>query len=187
MIKDFWNAFCLVDIIYKHKYMALFTKITVFAKYSLKLYGIWSIVNLLEICKTVYSRAMFSSTFSHRAVLYARWREADSWHGFYIGLHSAGWYVSFTAVTRSDLPVIVSSDISDSLMRSSYCVDRWFVPRLIVLLFMCDSYTLQECCSCWVLFYFSSPCVSLQRRCFRNNRVVYSTVFACCRCIRGFL
>ena len=24
----------------------------------------------------------------------------------------------------------------------------WFVPRLIVLLFMCDSYTLQECCSC---------------------------------------
>lgn len=87
MIKNFWNVFCLVDIIYKHKYMALFTKITVFAKYSLKLYGIWSIVNLLEICKTVYSRAMFSSTFSHRAVLYARWREADSWHGFYIGLH----------------------------------------------------------------------------------------------------
>ena len=69
--------------------MALFTKITVFAKYSLKLYEIWSIVTLLEICKAVFSRAMYSSAFSHRVFLNVKWREADSWHGFSIGLHSA--------------------------------------------------------------------------------------------------
>ena len=69
MIKNFWNVFCLVDIIYKHKYMALFTKITVFAKYSLKLCGFWSIVSLLEIYRVKLARAMYSSAFSNSAFL----------------------------------------------------------------------------------------------------------------------
>lgn len=49
--------------------MALFTKITVFAKYSLKLCGFWSIVTLLEIYRVEFARAMYSSAFSHSAFL----------------------------------------------------------------------------------------------------------------------
>lgn len=43
--------------------MSLFTKITVFAKYGLKLCGFWSIVCLLEIYRVVFARAMYSSAF----------------------------------------------------------------------------------------------------------------------------
>ena len=49
--------------------MALFTKITVFAKYGLKLCGFWSIVSLLEIYRVGFARAMYSSAFSHSAFL----------------------------------------------------------------------------------------------------------------------
>ena len=49
--------------------MALFTKITVFAKYSLKLCGFWSIVSLLEIYRVKLARAMYSSAFSNSAFL----------------------------------------------------------------------------------------------------------------------
>lgn len=49
--------------------MALFTKITVFAKYSLKLCGFWSIVTLLEIYRVEFARAMYSSAFLHSAFL----------------------------------------------------------------------------------------------------------------------
>ena len=49
--------------------MAFFTKITVFAKYSLKLCGFWSIVSLLEIYRVKLARAMYSSAFSNSAFL----------------------------------------------------------------------------------------------------------------------
>lgn len=87
----------------------------------------------------------------------------------------------FPIIIRSDLPVHVSSIVPDSLMRSFCCVDRWFAPRLLPFLFICDSLYAPRMLFLLSVALFSFPGFSLQRRCFRNRRIVCSTVFACCR------
>ena len=144
--------------------MALFTKITVFAKYSLKLCGFWSIVCLLEIYRVVFTRAMYSSDFSH-SVFWRHAEEADSWHGFYIGLHAAQTAVEtplrshlsgrlafaqgrlFVWCPNQLVPLWCTARLVP-LCRSFVCFIPFFLFFYLQLRILC---TLQECFCRWAL------------------------------------